>query len=76
MSSSSLDLSREEFEQLISQASEIILDKFDNFGHRKAFHDYPQKEIESWFNEKLPEDGIDFKQVLQITKEKITDTCH
>ncbi len=75
MSSSSLDLSREEFEQLISQASEIILDKFDNFGHRKAFHDYPQKEIESWFNEKLPEDGIDFKQVLQITKEKITDTA-
>lgn len=75
MTGSSLDLSRKEFEQLISQASAIILDKFDTLGNRKAFHDYPQKEIESWFNEKLPEDGLDFKQVLQITKEKITDTA-
>ena len=75
MSSSSLDLSREEFEQLISQASEIIVDRFNNLGHRKAFHDYPQKEVESWFNEKLPEDGIEFKQVLQITK-KNNQYCH
>jgi glutamate/tyrosine decarboxylase-like PLP-dependent enzyme len=71
----SLDLEKVDFEQLLQSASQIVLDKFDNLETRKAFHHYPQSEIASWFDEKLPEEGLNFEDILRIVKENVTNTA-
>ncbi len=75
MSNISLDLHRDEFEKLIELASNIVLDKFEHFEDRKAYHHFPQYKIESWFDEDLPEEGLGFEEVLKLTKVRVTDTA-
>ncbi len=71
----SLDLSREAFSDLLNKSSELILQKFSNLEEQKAYHYYPQKEIESWLDEPLPTDGMDDMELLQFVKEKVLDTA-
>lgn len=75
MKSTGLDLTQEEFEQLLSKTTEIILDKFENLDGRKAYHNFSQQEISAWFDEELPEDGIDYGELLNHVTSKVTDTA-
>lgn len=75
MSNNSLDLTRDEFSSLLNEASDLVLRKFDDLESQKAYHHYPQAEVESWFDEPLPEEGMNDSQLLDFVKEKVLDTA-
>ena len=71
----SLDYSKDEFKKLLDLSTELVLKKYDAMEHGKGYHDHPQKEVESWFNEPLPEDGISFIKLLEEVEERILNTA-
>lgn len=76
MDKRSLDFSTEKFKALLEKSNELVLQKFEDLDTQKAFHDYPQKEVESWFDESLPEDGMDGFEVLKEVSEKVLETAN
>lgn len=75
MKKNTLDLSGEEFHSLLDKATDMILDKYTDLDGRRAFTSFSQQEIMSWFDEPLPETGLDPVKVLEETKTKILDTA-
>ena len=71
----SLDLPKDQFKELLDKSSHMILEKFENLEEQKAFHFYSQKEIEGWFDEPLPTEGMDDDALLAFVKEKVIDTA-
>lgn len=71
----SLDLPLEEFQALLNKSSELVVKQLSNLENKKAYHYFPQKEIESWFDEALPEEGTNEHDVLSEFKEKVLDTA-
>ncbi len=75
MDKNTLDLPDEEFRDLLNKATDLVLEKYTALEGRKAFHSFEQKEIMSWFDEPLPESGIDPQKVLKETKTKVFDSA-
>ena len=75
MNNKSLDLPQHEFEELLNKSSQMVLDQFANLEDQKAYHYHSQKEIESWFDEPIPEKGMDDGELLELVKEKVLDTA-
>ncbi len=75
MANSSLDLDSKAFEDLLQKSSELVLNQFKELETKKAYHDFPQKEVESWFDEPLPFQGMNDDDLLALTKEKVLDTA-
>ncbi|MCP4460960.1 MAG: pyridoxal-dependent decarboxylase [Cytophagales bacterium] len=75
MQNNSLDLSPKEFEMLLHEASDLVLQQHADIDNKKAFHYFSQKEIESWFDEPLPRHGMDNSELMALTKEKVLDTA-
>ncbi len=73
MDTNNLDLDTKSFKELLDKSSEMVLEKFEHLENRKAFYSYPQTEIEGWFDEKLPEEGIDPINLLEEVKFKVLD---
>ena len=71
----SLDLTPDKFADLLDKSSALVLEKFSNPEEQKAFHYFPQKEIEGWFDEPLPQEGTNNFELLQFVKEKVLDTA-
>ena len=59
-----LDYTPEEFQQILQKTSELILQQYENVDAIKGFNDFPQKEVESWFDEPLPLVGKDSFELL------------
>ena len=70
-----LDFNNDIFKSLLNKSSEIILNKYNELDSQKGYHDISQKEIKSWFDEKVPTNGMSTDEVLKIVKEKIYDTA-
>ena len=70
-----LDFSSNIFKSLLNKSSEIILNKYNELDSQKGYHDISQKEIETWFDEEVPINGMPADEVLKIIKEKIYDTA-
>ena len=70
MSNKSLDLSPDQFAELLNRSSELVLKKHSNLEGQKAFHDFSPKEIESWFDESLPQEGMSDMELLDFVDEK------
>lgn len=75
MTDKTLDSSKEEFQLLLNKSTNLVLEQFEKYETRKAFHDYSQEEVESWFDEALPAEGIDTDTLLKEVKAKILDTA-
>jgi aromatic-L-amino-acid decarboxylase len=75
MTDKTLDLPAEEFQQLLDKSTALVIDQFKNYETKKAYHDFPQREIEHWFDEALPTEGIATDRLLQEVKTKILDTA-
>lgn len=75
MSIKSLDLPQDEFEDLLNKSTQMVLDKFSNLEDQKAYHFHPQREVESWFDEPLPSDGMDLHELLGLVKAKVFNTA-
>jgi len=70
-----LDFSQEQFEKLLDKSSELILKKFDNLDELKGYNNFSQNEVESWFDEELPMDGVNVEQLLEEVNQKVLKTA-
>ncbi len=75
MSNHSLDFPTEEFKRLLNKSSELVISKFKNLESRPAFQATVQSEVAAWFDEPLPELGMDIFELLSFTDEKILQTA-
>ncbi len=73
--SNSLDFAPDHFKELLSATSDLVLNQHENLEEKKAYHYYPQKEVEKWFEEPLPEQGMEPEKLLKLVKEKVMDTA-
>lgn len=72
---STLDFSPEHFKNLLDKTTELVLNQFDNINELDGYNDFPQSEVESWFNEPLPHHGMDVSDLLKMVQEKVLKTA-
>ncbi|NKI33104.1 pyridoxal phosphate-dependent decarboxylase family protein [Croceivirga thetidis] len=72
---STLDFSPEHFKDLLDKTTELVLNQFENINTLDGYNDFPQPEVESWFNEPLPIDGMDVSDLLEIVQERVLKTA-
>lgn len=75
MNNPSLDLSPTEFKALLDRTSEMVLNQFEGLEDKKAYHSFPQPEIEKWFEEPLPAEGMGFDELMKEVQQKVLDTA-
>ncbi|MGW9687090.1 pyridoxal phosphate-dependent decarboxylase family protein [Flagellimonas sp. 2504JD1-5] len=75
MAKTTLDFSQKDYEALLNRSSELVLRQFENINQQKGYHDHPQAEVEHWFNEELPEDGMDTFKLLDEVEKKVLNTA-
>ena len=75
MKKNNLDLNPTEFKALLDKSTDLVLRQFNNLDTQKAYHNHPQSEVAGWFDEALPEEGMDSHQLLEEVKQKILDTA-
>ncbi len=75
MAFSSLDFTEEQYEELLHKSSELVLNQFKTIHAQKGYHDHPQQEVERWFDEKIPEEGMDPSVLLDEVETKILNTA-
>lgn len=68
-----LDDTPEEFGDILQQTSRLIVEQYKNIASIKGFHPHPQKEVEGWFDEPLPLQGMNSTLLLQEVQKKIID---
>ena len=73
MERNDLDYSLAAFAKLLDKSKALVLDQFQDLDTKKAYHDHPQNEVESWFDESLPEEGMSDNALLEKVKAHILD---
>lgn len=71
----SLDLSPQALKKLLDDSTAIVLDHFANIHEQKGYHDFPQAEVENWFKEGLPQEGMNAEALLNLFVEKVLKTA-
>lgn len=71
----SLDFTPEHFEQLLNRTSQLVLNQHADIENKKAYHSFSQTEVESWFNESVPQEEMPPEEVLDIFRTKVMDTA-
>lgn len=71
----SLDFDLPEFQSILDKSTELILNQYRTVENQKGFHDIAQKEVESWFDEKVPQQGMPTDDLFQLVEEKIFATA-
>lgn len=75
MSQDTLDLDAKALKQLMDYSTDLVLKQFENLDNSKGYHDFPQKEVASWFNENLPEEGMPVEELLDEVNSKVLQTA-
>ncbi|KAA3636530.1 MAG: aminotransferase class I/II-fold pyridoxal phosphate-dependent enzyme [Bacteroidetes bacterium] len=75
MKKTSLDLKEKDFLALLEAVGKIITHQYQIIESKKAYHDFPQSEVESWFDEPLPQEPIDNFELLELIEEKVINTA-
>lgn len=70
----SLDVPAREFQQWIKQAGRLITDYFDEVSNRSVFAGKSPRQVQTLFEEPLPEEPQDVEQVLQGVKQNVLST--
>lgn len=73
MNNNTLDLNHEAFRDLLNKSTELVLNQFEGVQQQRGYHSHPQKEVEAWFKEPLPQEGMDHYALLEETKNKVLD---
>ena len=71
----SLDYPLDEFASLLQKSSDIVIDRYAHLDGAKAYAGLTPKEVELWFNEPVPEEGMEPSNLLDLVKEKVMDTA-
>ncbi len=75
MQNDSLDFSKNKFEELLNLSTTLVLQQFENIDKLKGYHDFTQKEVEAWFYEELPDEGMDASTLLGEVEKKVLQTA-
>lgn len=75
MTTTSLDYSSEELQQVLQKMTDIVLNQYAYLDEQKGFHAFEPQEVASWFNEALPQEASDPISLLDLVKEKVLDTA-
>lgn len=75
MNNQNLDLKNEDFKRLLNKSRDLVLEQFQDLDVRKAYHAYSQKEVEEWFDEALPKEGMDQFELLDEVEQKVLNTA-
>ncbi len=70
-----LDYTIEEFDQLLTQAKDIILRRYEQLDDYPAYGANAPEVVKSWLDEPLPQKGKDKAELLNWVKEKVMDTA-
>jgi len=70
-----LDKSLPEFEELIHKTVQLVLNRYKNIETADAYSKYTPLQVREWFNEPLPQEGMDMDALFAEIKEKILDTA-
>ncbi|MEM8763867.1 MAG: pyridoxal-dependent decarboxylase [Bacteroidota bacterium] len=70
-----LDFSEAEFKSLLDKSTEMVLRQFQTVQNQKGYHDHPQAEVERWFDEEIPEHGMDIPTLLDEVENKVLHTA-
>ena len=70
-----LDFTQAQFAQLLEKSTELVLRQFESLEALKGYHHFSQAEVESWFDETLPEEGMDALELLGEVEEKVIKTA-
>lgn len=71
----SLDINQNALKALLEKGNEKVLQLFDKVQEQPGFCDVPQKEVESWFDEPLPQEGMEANQLIDLADEKVLQTA-
>lgn len=71
----SLDFDLPEFQSILNKSTELILRQYQAVEDQKGFHDIAQKEVETWFDEKVPPEGMPTDALFQLVEDKIFATA-
>ena len=72
---STLDSTTNDFKALLDLSTKLVLKKFERIEELHGYNDFPQKEVESWFDESLPLEGMDYEELLNEVEQKILNTA-
>jgi aromatic-L-amino-acid/L-tryptophan decarboxylase len=70
-----LDFTQEAYKAILDKSSDLVLKQFEGVLSLKGYHYFEQKEVESWFDEPLPKDGMAIEDLLDLVEEKILKTA-
>ena len=70
-----LDFSSSEFKELLDKSTDLILQQFQNINGLKGYNDFPQSEVEGWFDEALPDQGMSVSSLLDMVQERVLKTA-
>ncbi|MEM1256888.1 MAG: pyridoxal-dependent decarboxylase [Bacteroidota bacterium] len=70
-----LDISLKDYKKLLDRSTQLVLQQFEKIDELKGYHDFPQKEVEEWFDEPLPKTGMDGSQLLDEVTQKVLQTA-
>ncbi|RNC89380.1 MAG: pyridoxal-dependent decarboxylase [Allomuricauda sp.] len=70
-----LDFSENQFKDILAKSTELVLQQFENLDAHKGYHFYPQKEVESWFDEGIPDAGMNAIELLDEVGKKVLQTA-
>jgi glutamate/tyrosine decarboxylase-like PLP-dependent enzyme len=71
----SLDYSTPEFKRLLDLSTDLVLKQFDKIESIKGYHDHLQQKVEGWFDEALPEKGMEYAELLSEVEQKVLKTA-
>lgn len=70
-----LDFDIERFKAILDKSTDLIINEYKDIENKKGYHDIPQKEVESWFDEAVPKNGMPTDELFQMIQEKIYKTA-
>ena len=59
-----LDFESDELRSVLDKSSEMVVRLYDNVYSQNGFSNHSQAEFESWFNEKVPVDGMEMDDLF------------
>lgn len=70
-----LDLPQKKFKVLLDKSTELVLKLYEDVYNRKGYNHFTQPEVEQWFDEPLPEEGMDNETLMNFVEEKVLNTA-
>ncbi len=70
-----LDYSLATFEKLLHRGADIVIDRYADLENAPAFAGHTPDEIQTWFDEPVPETGMDAALLLDQVKSRVVDNA-